>query len=352
MPSAEIIAIGTELVLGQTQDANISKISKKLNSIGIDVFRASIVGDNKKRISDEINQSSSRADIVITTGGLGPTVDDPTREAVADSFGLQLEYHPELWQEIVERFHSFSREPTENNKRQAYIPIGANPIHNPVGTAPAFYIKRANQVLISLPGVPHEMEFLLENNVVPLLRKIFEIQTTIFSKIVHTAAIGESQLDEKIGDMEMYTNPTVGLVAYPGCVDIRITAKAKDEIRARQMIEPIENEIKHRLGIKVFGTDGITLPESVRQTLSKYGFSLNLYYENACVELAELLFKTGLFTEKNGIEEEESAQLTPRSPSYQNSKYNKKNRNYLFLFVRCSNHDHQIVDLLLTDIDH
>ena len=194
MPSAEIIAIGTELVLGQTQDANISKISKKLNSIGIDVFRASIVGDNKKRISDEINQSSSRADIVITTGGLGPTVDDPTREAVADSFGLQLEYHPELWQEIVERFHSFSREPTENNKRQAYIPIGANPIHNPVGTAPAFYIKRANQVLISLPGVPHEMEFLLENNVVPLLRKIFEIQTTIFSKIVRTAAIGESQL--------------------------------------------------------------------------------------------------------------------------------------------------------------
>ena len=343
MPSAEIIAIGTELVLGQTQDTNISKIAETLNSIGFDIFRASIVGDNKARIADEIIKSASRSDIIITTGGLGPTVDDPTREAVADAFKVSLEYHPELWQEIVERFQSFGRQPTENNKKQAYIPDGANPIHNPIGTAPAFYIQDESTVFISLPGVPHEMQYLLENDVVPLLKKIFRLKQSIFSRIVHTASIGESQLDEIIGEMEMYVNPTVGLAAYPGRVDIRITAKAESEKIAQEMIEPIENEIKQRLGIKVYGTDSTSLPEAVHQILSEESISLHLFYEKSCIELAEELFQTGLFEEIIEIRENK------KHNSLQDSKYNNGDQNDFFVILGCRNNDKNKLDLQLSD---
>ena len=140
MPSAEIIAIGTELLLGEISDINTAFIAKALNQIGIDIYRTSIVGDNQSRITDLIKHSIKRAQIVITTGGLGPTVDDPTRQAVADVYGEKLIFHEHLWEQIQSRFRAFNRIPTANNKRQAFIPQNAIPIENPVGTAPAFYI--------------------------------------------------------------------------------------------------------------------------------------------------------------------------------------------------------------------
>ena len=226
MPSAEIIAIGTELLLGEISDTNTAFIAKALNLIGIDIYRTSIVGDNQSRITDLIKQSIKRAEIVITTGGLGPTVDDPTRKAVADVYGEKLIFHEHLWEQIQSRFRAFNRIPTANNKRQAFIPQNAIPIENPVGTAPAFYISEKDKTLISLPGVPAEMNFLLNNKIILLLKKTYNLESTTISRIIHTAGIGESSIDNLIGDFEKLNNPSVGITAKPGQVDIRITAKA------------------------------------------------------------------------------------------------------------------------------
>ncbi len=136
MPTAEIITIGTELLLGEIVDTNSQFLARQLRDVGIDLFRITTVGDNVGRIAKAIQQALKRCDIVLTTGGLGPTVDDPTRDAVAQALGVPTEYHPELWSQIRDRFKRFGRIPTENNRRQAYIPQGAIPIENPVGTAP------------------------------------------------------------------------------------------------------------------------------------------------------------------------------------------------------------------------
>ena len=141
MPSAEIITIGTELLLGETADTNTRFIAQTLRGLGVDLFRTQTVGDNAGRIAEAVRAALQRADIVITTGGLGPTVDDPTRQAIADAAGVTLEFHPELWDQIVARIARYGRTPTENQKRQAYIPQGAMVIENSVGTAPAFIVE-------------------------------------------------------------------------------------------------------------------------------------------------------------------------------------------------------------------
>ena len=141
MPTAEIIAIGTELLLGETADTNTLYIARALRGLGIDLFRAQTIGDNAGRIAETVRLALERADIVITTGGLGPTVDDPTRQAIADSVGATLEFHPELWEQISARIARYGRTPTGNQKRQAFIPKDAIVIENPVGTAPAFIVE-------------------------------------------------------------------------------------------------------------------------------------------------------------------------------------------------------------------
>ncbi len=239
MPSAEIIAIGTELLLGEIQDTNTRYLALRLRDANIDLFRATMIGDNAVRISRVIAEALNRSDIVITTGGLGPTVDDPTRLAVAMAVGVETEYRPELWEQIQNRFQRFNRTATENNKRQAYIPQGAIAVENPVGTAPAFIVESGSKVIISLPGVPREMEFLIENRVIPYLKQHFQILGTIKASVLHAAGVGESQVDEWIGDLETLINPTVGLLAHPGQIDIRVTAKASSQEEADRMIEPL-----------------------------------------------------------------------------------------------------------------
>jgi competence/damage-inducible protein CinA-like protein len=272
MPKAEIIAIGTELLLGVITDTNTAHIARELNQAGIDVYRTVMIGDNQKRIAEEIQNSTKRADIVITTGGLGPTVDDPTRNAVAEAFGRELVFLPELWAEINERFFAYGKSPSDNNRRQAYIPQGSIPISNPVGTAPAFYLKDGKKVIFSLPGVPSEMKTLLQIAVLPIILKEFQITNTIFTRIIHTAGIGESSIDKLISEMELRTNPTVGLSAHPGQVDIRITAKAKNSREADQMIRPLEEKIFNLLDENIYGTDRDTLNDIVQNLIK----SLNL----------------------------------------------------------------------------
>ncbi|MES0344817.1 MAG: competence/damage-inducible protein A, partial [Anaerolineales bacterium] len=189
---AEIITIGTELLLGELVDTNTRYIARALREIGLDLYRTSTVGDNIDRIAEEVQASMQRADAVITTGGLGPTIDDPTREGIAKACGVETIFVPELWQQIEERFSGFGSVPTENNRRQAYIPAGSIPIENSVGTAPGFIVETDHSVVISMPGVPAEMQHLLVNDVIPYLKQRLGLKSIIKSRIVRTSGIGES----------------------------------------------------------------------------------------------------------------------------------------------------------------
>lgn len=256
MPTAEIIAIGTELLLGEIQDSNTRYLARILRGINIDLYRSTIIGDNGARISELIKEALSRSDIVITSGGLGPTVDDPTRLAVAKALDTELVFMPELWEQIVERFKRYKREPTENNRRQAYIPLGAIPVENLVGTAPAFIAERPEQkCIISLPGVPRELEYLLENEILPYLTQHYQLKGIIKVLVVHTAGMGESLIDEQVADLELLSNPTVGLLAHPGQTDIRITAKAESEQMAKNMIKEVLESVTEKLGHNIYGFD-------------------------------------------------------------------------------------------------
>ncbi len=273
---AEIITIGTELLLGEIVDTNTRYIARALREIGLDLYRTSTVGDNIDRIAEEVQASMQRADAVITTGGLGPTIDDPTREGIAKACGVETIFVPELWQQIEERFAGFGSVPTENNRRQAYIPAGAIPIENPVGTAPGFIVETDQSVAISLPGVPAEMQHLLVTDVIPYLKQRLGLQSIIKSRIVRTAGIGESMLDHKIEDLEKLRNPTVGLSAHPGRVDIRITAKAKTDQEADKMIASVEATLEQRIGRAIYGKDDQTLESVVTGLLKDKGMHLAL----------------------------------------------------------------------------
>jgi competence/damage-inducible protein CinA-like protein len=274
MPSAEIITIGTEILLGEIVDTNASFLARTLRDSGIDLYRKITVGDNPTRIAQAIQTSLSQCEIVITTGGLGPTVDDPTRQAVALACGVEIEFQPELWEQIKARFRRFNRQPTENNKRQAYIPKGGIPVENPVGTAPAFIMEIEGRSIITLPGVPREMKYLTRNKVLPYLHQRYPLTGIIKARIIHTAGAGESQIDDLIGDLEELSNPTVGLSAHSGQVDVRITAKADSEDQADALIKPVEEIVRQRLGDWVYGADLDTLEESALMNIKQKGWNL------------------------------------------------------------------------------
>ncbi|HET9910406.1 MAG TPA: molybdopterin-binding protein [Anaerolineales bacterium] len=274
MPSAEIITIGTEILLGEIVDTNTRYIARTLRGMGVNIYRTTTIGDNTKRIAEAIHNSMERADIVITTGGLGPTVDDPTREAVAKAAGVELEFREDLWEQVVAVISRYGRKPSENQKRQAYIPKGAIAIPNPVGTAPCFIVETEHNAVASLPGVPNEMEHILHESVIPYLQKRFNLDEIIKIRVLHCAGLGEGMIDEKIAELETLSNPTVGLAAHTGVVDIRIAAKAKSEAEADVMIADIEQKIRERLGDVVFGADEDRLEDIVLNTVAKRGWTL------------------------------------------------------------------------------
>ena len=274
LAGAEILAIGTEILVGEIVDTNTQAIARALRDIGLDLFRTATVGDNAERIALAVQDALQRAQVVITTGGLGPTVDDATREGIARAMGVDLEFRPELWEWILERFDRYGVKPTENNRRQAMLPAGAAAIQNPMGTAPAFRVEREGQVVISLPGVPAEMAYLLEAEVLPYLRKSFKLRGVIKARVVRVAGVGESWLDEHIGDLEQLSNPTVGLSAHPGRVDIRITAKAGTDLEAEEMIWGIQATLQQRLKGRIYGVDAETLEAAVLGAVRAKGWRL------------------------------------------------------------------------------
>ncbi len=274
MPSAEIITIGTEILLGEIVDTNTRHIALTLRNLGVDLYRTITIGDNVERIASAIRESMQRAEIVITTGGLGPTVDDPTREAVARAAGVETEFREELWEQVVETISRYGRKPAENQKRQAIVPKGALGVRNPVGTAPAFIVETERNAVISLPGVPNEMEHILHESIIPYLQERFHLHHVIKVRVLHCAGLGEGMIDEKIADLETLANPTVGLAAHTGVVDVRIAAKAESEAEANQRIEEIEREVRARLGNVVFGADEDRLEEVMLDAIAKLGWTL------------------------------------------------------------------------------
>ena len=310
MPSAEIITIGTEILLGEIVDTNTRHIARTLRGMGVDLYRTITIGDNTDRIAEAIHNSMNRAEIVITTGGLGPTVDDPTREAVARAAGVELEFREDLWQQVVAIISRYGRKPSENQKRQAYVPRGAIGISNPVGTAPCFIVESPprplgeglgvrENVVISLPGVPNEMEYILHEAIIPYLQKRFNLDQIIKIRILHCAGLGEGLIDEKIDDLEKLSNPTVGLAAHTGVVDIRIAAKAKSETEADGMITNIENEIRERLGDVVFGVDEDKLETVTLNEVAKRGWTLTAIESGLDGLLARKIPHTTSFSELN-----------------------------------------------------
>ena len=247
MPSAEILTIGTELLLGEIVNTNTQVIALALRQIGVDVYRTSTIGDNSERISEIIKECLQRADILIMTGGLGPTVDDPTRQAIANAYGLELDFQPDLWEGIVQRFSKYGIQPPENNKQQAYLPAGADSLPNPRGTAPGIHLAVNKKDIFALPGVPVEMEGMLNEQVIPRIRSKYGLTGVILIRNIRVDSIGESQIDALISDLEELSNPTVGLAASKGYVLIRLTAKAENEDLADALLLDLEGEIKNRL---------------------------------------------------------------------------------------------------------
>lgn len=256
---AELLMIGTELLLGQIQDTNAAYLARGLAGAGVNLFWKTTVGDNPTRITEALHTGLRRSDAVLCSGGLGPTMDDITRECVAEALGAPLEYHEDLYQVIVERFRSFNRPISENNRRQAQLPRGAAPIANLNGTAPGIIAESGDRVIICMPGVPVELHAMFEGVVVPYLKWKYDIRETIHYRVLRVQNVGESRVDYAIADLiESHSNPTIGLLASPGLVRVRITAKAPSIESARTLIAPVEKAVRKRLASL---TDAIDVEE-------------------------------------------------------------------------------------------
>ena len=289
---AEIISIGTELLLGEIVDTNAAWLAQQLAAAGVDVYFRTTVGDNAGRIAEAVRFALTRADFVLTTGGLGPTVDDVTREGIAQATGRELVMDETLLEQIRTRFGKWTQRMSDNNVRQAYIPRGATPIENPVGTAPVFIVEQDGHFVFTLPGVPREMKYLTETRVLPWLREHGGGEQIILSKTLRTAAIGESMIDVKIADLETSPNPTVGLAAHPGQTDVRITVKAPTRAEAERMIREMESQVRARLGDWVYGEGAETVEQAVARLLAMRGWRVAIVESNTRGRLAELLRAT------------------------------------------------------------
>jgi nicotinamide-nucleotide amidase len=275
--NAEIIAIGSELLLGQIIDTNSAFIAKSLAENGIELIHTTTVGDDLERIKETIHAATQRSEIVITTGGLGPTEDDLTREAAAEAFRQPLTYQAHLMEQIEALFMKRGFRMVESNRKQAYIPEGAIPIENPKGTAPGFIVEYSNGSIISIPGVPAEMEYLMEKTVIPYLRKRFNLQRQVIRyRVLRACGLGESAIGQQIKDlMKGSKNPTVGTLASIGDIRIRITAKAGSSEEASHLLQRMEKEIRGRLGVLIYGVDDETLHGNVAKELEKLNLTLS-----------------------------------------------------------------------------
>src|SRR3712207_3582389 len=310
LDSAEIVTIGTEILLGDLVDTNTAWLSARLATLGVGVYRHTTVGDNRARIEDALREAAARADLVITTGGLGPTSDDLTNEVLAAVTGRGMAEYPEARAHVDEMFRRFGREPTANNYKQALFPEGTELIPNPLGTAMGALLEHEGTLFATLPGVPSEMKGMFEETLEPLIRE--RSDGSIISKTLWFAGIGESALAEKVQEFLDATDPTVAPLAGQGKVRLRITTRAATPEEAEERIAPVEKEILSRLGDYYFGEDEETLESAVGRLLAEQSATLALAESCTGGLLAKRLtdnagssayFKEGLITYSNESKE-------------------------------------------------
>ena len=266
---AEIVAVGTELLLGQIADTNARWMSEQLAAAGIDVTNHQAVGDNLERIIEALRLAAARADVVLVSGGLGPTEDDITRDAIAAFAGVPLVFHAELETMLREKFRRWSAigAMPESNLRQAYVPEGARWIVPDRGTAPGLALRLDGTRLYAVPGVPDEMQEMIGGTIVPELRELAG-GDVITSRILRCAGMGESAVAERLADLfTSSTNPTIAYLASMGEVKVRITAKAPSAAEAEELAEPVVAEVRARLGDVVFSADDESLEQAVLRLL-------------------------------------------------------------------------------------
>lgn len=274
---AEIISVGTELLLGQIVDTNAPHLSRALSALGIDVFYRDTVGDNIARLTDTLERALSRADLVITIGGLGPTQDDLTKETIAEVLHEPMVVDPEA-EEVIKTFFQRRGLPiAQSNLKQALKPQSGTSIPNSVGTAPGTIVEKDGKIVIALPGPPCEFVPMVEKSVIPFLsHKTSGARTVIVSRSLRVVGIGESAAEEKVKDLLANSNPTIAPYAKSGECEFRITAKASSEAQARELIDGLEREARERLGDSVYGVDDETLEIVVVRMLVEKGLTLAL----------------------------------------------------------------------------
>lgn len=266
--AAELVTSGTEILLGDIVDTNAAWIAQQLREIGVNLYYKTTVGDNEPRLRGVLETALARSDVVLITGGLGPTADDITRDAIANATGCPLERHPDIEANLRERFARWGyRQMSENNLRQALIPESATVLENPVGTAPGFiaYDRRQGREgkVIAMPGVPREMKQMMGDLVLPYLRELTGGVGVIRRRILRTVGIGESNLDAELGDLMNSANPTMGLAAHLGQADVRIAARAETVSEAEQLLDEMEERVRAKIGEYVYSTTPEETVESV-----------------------------------------------------------------------------------------
>jgi nicotinamide-nucleotide amidase len=270
---AEIISIGTELLLGEITDTNASFLASQLPSLGIDLYFISTAGDNQQRLVNTLKQAWQRSELIITTGGLGPTQDDITRESIAELLQEAITIDPTLVQKLKELFCYRKLDMPQSNIKQASIIPSAQPLNNPRGTAPGWWVERDGHIIAAMPGPPYEMQFMWENEVLPRLKMKMQ-SGTIVSRTLKSFGIGEAKVDELVSQFLSSTNPTIGVYAKRDGIHLRITSKSPDKEQAERLINERENDIRAILKDNIWGADTDTIEGIVGELLIKKGFTL------------------------------------------------------------------------------
>ncbi|MCR5746631.1 MAG: competence/damage-inducible protein A [Lachnospiraceae bacterium] len=273
---AEIICVGTEILMGNIVNTNSAYISRGLAGLGVSCFYQSVVGDNDGRLGEVFGEAAKRADIVILSGGLGPTEDDLTKETVAKAMGKELIEDEKAWKQIKKFFEKREIKYTDNNRKQALVPVGAKVLYNKNGTAPGIISEGENVTAILLPGPPGELIPMWEEQVVPYLKE--KSDTAFSSEMVKLCGVGESLVETELKDLiDAQSNPTIATYAKVGEVDIRVTASGENEKEAHKLVKPVVKEIKKRFGSHIFTTDeNVTLEGAVLQLLNENNLTLAL----------------------------------------------------------------------------
>ena len=292
--SAEILAVGTEILLGDIVNTNAQYISKELATLGIDVYYQTVVGDNPKRLERALYEAFERADIVITTGGMGPTRDDITKEICAKYFEKEFVLDEKAYEMLKSFFEKINKEMTENNIKQVYVPEGSIVMYNHNGTAPGIILEGKGKTLIMLPGPPREMKPMFEEYAIPFFKKKSEY--TFVSRVLRVARVGESKTEYMLRDLiDSQTNPTIATYVKNVEAIVRITAKAKSEEEANRLIDPVAEEIYRRFGKSIYAEGETNIQNTVCKKLIEDNITI------ACAESCTGGLVAAAFTDMPGI---------------------------------------------------